>query len=353
MNTKALIEASLTKKRVEKLIVCLGYTSSEAAASRRAVPSRVAQTLLQHCAPPRSDVLDSSTARVRARDAEGRARSYYGRHTQSLRQRGRKQELSLRAPQMWDSAPVVDYMGLWCDRLLLGDAQRPSRCAIIEPQAPQPLWGDALARVAQSHRHLKREDVLIVCASEELPFGLVRQSNFGWEAVSNNKKLNLNGGAAPSSNVLSESSMLLPGSTSVRHALQLFPSSTPASSSFALIVGIGDAAGLLESFTREESTQLSRLLPLCAFTAALWTVNPQKSAAYIAGITTTPQTLNRQTENHRLWRTMQSSMLSTRDTAVLTSYFTGVRLDARLSMEHTKYLAETLLSRLEGERSMS
>lgn len=51
--------------------------------------------------------------------------------------------------------------------------------------------------------------------------------------------------------------------------------------------------------------------------------------------------------NYRLWQTMQTSMLSTRDANLLNAYFIKTPLDSNLSEDQTIYLAKTLLRRLQ------
>ncbi|KAG5469286.1 hypothetical protein LSCM1_02501 [Leishmania martiniquensis] len=330
MKAAQRVQFSLNKPRVEKLIVCLGLGEvSEARESRGAVATLVSKQLLLRCHPSPSDVHNPDTTRVHARDRQGRPRNFYDAQTMQARRGRRGRTEALRSPQTWDSSRVVDFMGVWCDRLLLGDARHPARCALLEPHVPEAMRGEAVARVAQSHRHLGSEDVLLVSAWEALPFGVVR----------------LCADAAETKRTTSPSTLTIPGMLNLSDAVRLFKRSTVGP--FRLQIGIGAEHGTSAPFAHGEARHARRfLVPLCSFVAALWSVNPVKAAEYVASVTAAPEALTDSTANLRLWHTMQHSMLSTRDTAVLNAYYSDSVLDARLSRDHTRYLAETLLRRL-------
>ncbi|GET91766.1 hypothetical protein, conserved [Leishmania tarentolae] len=334
MKAAQRVQFSLTKLRVEKLIVCLGFGENvEARESRGAIATRVAQHLLLQCQPSPSDVHNPDTTRAHARDRQGRPRNFYEAHTMQARRGRRGRTETLRSPQTWDSSRVIDYMGVWCDRLLLGDARHPARCALLEPNVPEVMWGEAIARVAQSHRHLGSKDVLVVSASEGLPFGVVRLCADA---------------AEPTNRSPPTPHLTIPSITTLPDALRLFKHSSNEIS--RLHIGIGSEHGTCAPFAQDEAIHAQRfLVPLCSFVAALWSANPVRASEYVASATATPGTLTEDTANVRLWRTMQHSMLSTRDSAVLNAYYEDGALDARLSQNHTRYLAETLLQRLADE----
>ncbi|KAG5469641.1 hypothetical protein CUR178_01778 [Leishmania enriettii] len=334
MKAAQRIQFSLSKPRVEKLIVCLGLgDASEASESRGAVATRVSQQLLLRCRPSPSDVHNPDRTRAHARDRQGRPRSFYEAHTLQARRGRRGRTETLRGPQTWDSSRVVDFMGVWCDRLLLGDARHPARCALLEPQVPEEMWGEAVARVAQSHRHLCSEDVLLVSAQEALPFGVVRLCT---DAV------------VTESASSSASSGTMPGMVTLPDALRLFKRSTVGP--FRLHIGIGSDHGTSAPLAQYEALSVQRfVVPLCSFAVALWSANPAKASEYVASVAAKPESLTDGTANLRLWGTMQHSMLSTRDSAVLAACYNDGVLDARLSLDHTRYLAETLLRRLADE----
>ncbi|EAN85530.1 hypothetical protein C3747_19g259 [Trypanosoma cruzi] len=319
------VKLSLADIPVKRLIVCLGCGDYQKNEARGALGNRVAQQILGTCAPAPSDIHNPDKNRLHARNAHGRARQNHCYHRGERFFRGMavnglvRSRGSIRSPQVWDSEPVVDYMGLWCDRLLLGEHTNPSRCALLEPRAPFVMVGESLERVLLAHRNFQGADILFVFASSCFPFGALRLVSF------NDALLNIPRGG-PS--VYQHNSI---GTILNRLAL----SSDEAS---AIVMGVGDTHGLLVSLTAEERAMCeSRILPLVSFAAALWTVNPAKAREYLQS---NPK------DNMRLWRTMQSSMLSTRDTAVLRAYESGRPLDARISQRQTIYLAETLLSRL-------
>lgn len=333
MNRTQLIDRSLNKCKLEKLIVFLGYTSESTLECRRAAATRVRTHLLNECGPSPADVHDPHTNRFHSRDASGRARRYYDSQTVAMGAKGRRQQrrgVVPRSPQTWDSEKVQDFMGLWCDRLLLGDHTQPFRTAVLEPQVPVTLQGEALACVARSHRHLSPADVLVVSAHPDLPFGLIRQQN----------------GLVVAADTCVEPSV--PGTTPLPESIQVFGQGSCTS----LLLGVGDDVGLCGAFTAAEELRLRTcLVPLCAFASALWTTNSSRSASYVEHMTPTAEHLTPQNANQRLWKTLQGSMLSTRDAAVLRAYYTDAPLDARMSEGQTQYLAETLLSRLgDGSR---
>lgn len=358
MNSSQLIKASLVKTHIEKVIIFLGYagepthTSHSAPASGRgAVATRVAAALLHRCRPSPSDVHDPDRTRAHARDAKGAARLCYQAYaelqaSQGKRGRQRRAEaatVKMRGVQTWDSERVSDFMGLWCDRLLLGDHQRPVRCAVLEPRVPLELEGEAVLRVAQSHhRRLARPDVLVVSSCPDLPFGLVRQAYVDPDAA-----------GKPSGS----------GIATLPQALQHFPcgqptradalSSTaplplPSACTSSLLIGVGDASGPRALFSAEEERRLRQcLVPLATFGCALWAANSARSGAYLAEQTPLPNSLTAQRANARLWSSMQDAMLSTRDAALLRAHFSDELLDARLSPQQQTYLADTLLYRLQ------
>lgn len=349
MKSAQLIEYSLSRRRVEKLIVCTGYVDQAATACRAAAATRVARLLLEHCKPAPSDIHNPDQTRVHGRDRSGRARAHYAAYTASVaRNHGGKRfrplggkggGASLRTPQTWDSERVVDYMGVWCDRLLLGDHQQPSRTAVLALTVPYPLQGDAIERTAQSQHHLAQKDVLVVSAAASLPVGLVRQV-VGCSAEVDAVGRATSGIALPS------------GSSTVSSALARFSHSNglvekPALCS-TLLIGVGDSGSLRGPFNAEEEQRMRQLLiPLSTFACALWTTNPAQSAKYVAEMTPHPEYLTARVANQRLWHTMQSAMLSTRDTALLAAHVNGdAPLDPRLQPAQQVYLVQTLLERL-------
>ncbi|RNF04475.1 hypothetical protein TraAM80_05122 [Trypanosoma rangeli] len=323
MMTRAKI--SLADVPVRCLIVCLGCGNYQANEARGALGNRVAQQILSTCAPSPSDIHNPDKNRLHARDAFGRARQKQcpnkgERFFKDVTGNGfGRIRGSMRGPQTWDSDRVVDYMGVWCDRLLLGEETNPSRCALLEPQVPFVMVGESLERVLLSHRNFKGADIIFVFSSSCFPFGVLRLVPF------TDALLTLpNGGpsAYPHS--------------SIGTVLNRLTSSGDKAA--AIVMGVGNTHGLLIPLTAEERAVCdTRIVPLASFATALWTVNPAKAAEYLQS---SPK------DNMRLWRTMQSSMLSTRDTAVLRAYEGGRPLDARMSQHQTAYLAETLLSRL-------
>ncbi|RNF24680.1 uncharacterized protein Tco025E_02439 [Trypanosoma conorhini] len=319
------VKMSLADVPVRRLIVCLGCGDYEANEARGALGNRVAQQILGTCAPAPSDIHNPDKNRLHARDALGRARqkqcSRRGEFffkgaagNGALRIRG-----GMRSPQSWDSERVVDYMGIWCDRLLLGEHTNPTRCALLEPQVPFLMFGESLERVLLAHRKFTAVDLLFVFSSSCVPFGVLRLAPFTDALLT----LPSGGPAAYPHN-------------SIGTVLSRLTSSPEKAS--AIVIGVGGAHGLLTALTAEERAECdTRIVPLASFATALWTVNPAKATEFLQS---NPK------DNARLWRTMQSSMLSTRDTAVLRAYEGGRPLDARMSRQQTTYLAETLLSRL-------
>lgn len=184
MRVEDLIRCSLQKTKVEKLVVLLGFLDYARQSARSAAACRLEEILFRQCQPPLNDVHNPDRCRVAARDAAGVARAYYEAHTRSLASKRSRRAFSataLRKPQQWDSSPVVDYMGVWCDRLLLGEETRPSRTALLRPCVPPFFQAEAIQRVAHAEPHLKASDVLLVDATPHLPFGVVRL--FEWEAL--------------------------------------------------------------------------------------------------------------------------------------------------------------------------
>ncbi|CCW66136.1 unnamed protein product [Phytomonas sp. Hart1] len=340
-----LIRFSLNQTRIEKLVVCLGYLKASESACRGALASRVTSLLLYNCRPALNDIHDPDRTRLHARDVRGASRRCYDAYTNIIGMKGNKrkrrrfQSIAFRFPQTWDSEPVPDFMGLWCDRLLLGDHSQPHRVAVLEPCVPVQFQGEAITRVAQSHRHLRQEDVLVVSSTQSLPFGMVRVVD----------GVGLNGLERHIQDCrLDNSEYSNPGSIGVEvasHAIQQIPESCRPCSS--LLIGVGHEVGLRASFTAEEEKRLNKcLIPLATFGCALWSVNRQKCVDYMQHLTPTPDFLDQGKANYRLWRTMQAAMLSTRDTALLNGYSNNTPLDSRLSMNHQEYLVQRLLEKL-------
>ncbi|CCW63045.1 unnamed protein product [Phytomonas sp. EM1] len=349
--SSALIRFSLNQTQIEKLVVCLGYLSRSESACRGALATRVTSLLLYNCRPSPNDIHDPDRTRLHARDARGVSRRYYDTHANAFGMKGsrvnrkRLQSFPRRCPQTWDSDMVPDFMGLWCDRLLLGDHSQPNRVAVLEPRVPAQFQGEAITRVAQSHHHLRQKDVLVVYSTQSLPFGMVRVvDGVDLDGVGNHSQgcRDDNRGHSRNRSIYSEV---------VSHAIRQIPKSSSLCSS--LLLGVGRGAGSRTSFTAEEERRLKQfLIPLATFGCALWSVNRQKSADYMQNMTPTADFLDQDKANQRLWRTMQAAMLSTRDTALLSGYHNETPLDSRLNMQHQEYLAQTLLERLDKRRNV-
>ncbi|KAG8342733.1 hypothetical protein ERJ75_000645800 [Trypanosoma vivax] len=324
-STALRLRISILNPPVERLLVFIGHAGDDKISDTRgAVASRVAHHMLQVCAPAPSDVHNPERGRFHARDAKGMRRRQ-GSHGHKHffysdvvygDQRSRK---SIRNPQVWDSEPALDYMGIWCDRLLLGIDTNPLRCALLEPQVPPLMRGESLERVILSQRRLKRSNVLLIFGSCCFPFGSVQLMPFSDTLF------------APQ----------LPGSSVYNHltlGTVLKRLIGPPSVVSAMVLGIGNEHGSLSPFSLEEKSLIEdRIVPLSSFACALWTVDPLKASKYLE---------SNPPNNSRLWRTMHSSMLSTRDTAIIRAYQTGQSPDARMSQQQVTYLAETLLSRI-------
>lgn len=342
MRVAQRVEFSLTKQRVEKLIICLGYDDGAIAANTRgALTLQVTQRLLQQCQPGESDIHNPDITRANARDRHGRPRTFFAAYDKQVRLSRRGRSESLRTPQTWDTSRVADFMGLWCDRLLLGDDRRPSRTAVLEPRVPPILWGESIARVAQTHRHLTGNDVLVVTPEASLPFGVVQLRLQLPSTFFASSPAHVAGSTPPP---------LLRGATTVAAATAIFATRSPQCSPSCLQLGIGADRGTQSLLTVDEAAAAERLvIPLCSFAAALWTANPQRASDYVASLAAAAHPLTEAQSNRRLWKTMQHAMLSTRDSALLRAYFNDEALDARFSPAQTRYFAETLLRRLREE----
>lgn len=524
MKVEDLIRFSLHKTKIERLIVLLGFMegcgpsnsqgkhgahlSSSCFLPRASVACRLEDYIFRNCRPSLNDIHDPERCRFTARDGKGEGRAYYHAYTQAQKQRHRRRAIddapgrhggreSLRRPQQWDSAPVPDFMGVWCDRLLLGDERSPMRTALLRPYVPPLFQPQAIQQVGRSHGTLRAPEVLLVDTTPALPVGILRLGKLSqhrkrvpqwvgpsverrWgdrisfsdkeicglkdlcagkrsgegleekrrhntehsivdnsprpfekaprsqqpprkEMVKREERKKLNNTFRDAS-VYSLTGCCLsmddafqhfcsrssPSPSSVPSSVVSFPSTTNAatphvpssqdmdkepshlttSSSgsrcrsrketestssrmgtnppppsqeneepFVLAIGCGPAhippgAPLT---AEEENRMREYVLPLAAFTTALWTVNPRIASEYVtkqtplpsASPSEAPPPLSSVPPNYRLWGTMQDSMLSTRDTALLRAYFSNTSLDKRLSMFHQTYLAETLLRRLE------
>ncbi|ORC90471.1 uncharacterized protein TM35_000082690 [Trypanosoma theileri] len=319
------VKASIADTAVKRLIVCIGCANQEENVMRGALGNRVAQQILNTCSPSPSDIHNPDVNRLHPRDALGRARRQQNHHQRKVFFKGTsavgsvRRHGSIRNPQTWDSERVVDYLGVWCDRLLLGEHTNPSRCALLEPRVPPIMFGESLERVLRSHRNFQSSDLLFIFGSSQFEFGTMRLISYYDDLLTFP-----NGGPSTYQH------------SSIGEVLQRLAG--PPNAAYALVLGIGDSNGVFAPLTAEENVIANdRIIPLASFTSALWTVDPKKAMEYL---------LSNPRENLRLWRTMQSSLLSTRDTAVLRAYESGVPLDARISQQQTNYLAETLLSRL-------
>lgn len=388
MKSKDLIRWSLEKSSVERLVVALGLFSTASPSSkhhrssggmlegstRASAACCVFPALIHHCQPPPSDIHDPDETRAAARSAKGTPRDYYSSYTQEI-SRPSRYRIPLRRPQTWDSAPVPDFMGRWCDRLLLGDTNSPQRTAVLLPTAPPVFQPECIRRVALSHPQLSQKDVLLVDTSPALPFGVLRQLTFHdylelKEQARSPSTCEMEAAAAACRQWESSSTARLneDGRTvnrrdstqpcSLAEAVASFSPSSPiaAPSVSVLVLGCGQSesyGGPLTPLSRVEEELLETLLaPLMAFLSALWSVDPSMCEAYATRETFLPDTIRQSSRGAAgisklaLWRSLQYSMLSTRDTALLRAHFSQQRLDRRLSAAHQTYLAETLLRRL-------
>lgn len=344
MNSRELIKFSLRKTRVEKLIVLLGWRSSASQVlGRGAGSSLIGEVLLSNANPPKNDVHDPDRCRVPARSANGAARPYYRAYTQSISSPRRAAAGALRRPQQWDSSPVVDFGGLWCDRLLLGPVHAPSRTALFCPHVPPVFQSAMLERVAQGHPSLATSDVLLVDTTPALELGVLRlwtrEEYFA---------------AAPrwEDDEMSGALRNACGGVTLRSAMSRFAPS-PGRDVSVMAMGCGSKDPPVRPFSNEENQFLREYVALLAsFAASLWTANPDAAKRHLEAHTATPKSLSglspaSKAKLGKLWGSMQTSMLSTRDTALLDAYFNNTRLDNRLSVMQQTYLATTLLRRLQ------
>lgn len=532
MKMEDLIRFSLQKTKIERLVVLLGFmedggtslyhnktqsglsSSSSCFFPRAASACRLEKYIFGNCRPPLSDIHNPEHCRFAARDAKGKERSYYHAYTQAQKRRHRFRPLdgcrggrggreSLRRPQEWDSAPVPDFMGVWCDRLLVGDSSCPKRTALLRPYVPPLFQPQAIQQVGLTHRELSPSDVLLVDTAPSLPVGVLRLGTLSqhrrrvpqWVGPSVDRRWGNPMPQSPTATRGDEEELYVEGNSdameapnmggglekgglerkevtvsaapmpygkqlqkepeleeeeqrrremevalstlgsqrcgcclSMDDAFRHFCSASPpfpfphlshispiiasgngrtnltpgaqgmvrthtettTTSAAHSGVGGGPSAGSttpplpckknpepfvlaigcgpshippVAPFSAEEEDRMQKyILPLAAFAVALWTVNPGIASEYIVQQTPLPSISSKGEvlcppplpPKYRQWKTMQDSMLSTRDTALLRAHFSRTSLDRRLSMSHQTYLAETLLRRLgEYERDCS
>lgn len=290
--------------------------------------------LLRTCNPAPSDVHDPTVPHSRSR-----SRGRDGKDRESLMPAGAaasRRSGFWRKPQAeWDTAPFQDYGGRWCNRLLLGpdDVGGAKRTALLEPVPGTE--DESLTRVFRSHRHLKPSDVLFVRACTELPLGTMRFRHL----CESEPVLPTRAGGFRASVAHWKELLLSP--TGSQSALSEFPS---------LCIGISSCAPMqpLDGTAAEWPAVTQRILPLGAFACALWTFAPVQAAKLLLESTTC--SLQPPTDKEdRLWRRMQTSLLSTRDAAVLEAFSEGRSVERNLRGDATAYQAEQILRR-EGKR---
>jgi hypothetical protein len=224
----------------------------------------------------------------------------------------------------WDTAPFPDYNGRWCDRLLLGPEGAATRSAVLEPLPG--MEHESVLRVLRTHRHLRSSDVLVVRAAPDMAMAHMRfralvQADATYAAAAKSWA-ELISGVGTSQEFLS------------------------------LCVGVGSAEPLMAPLRdiSEKAVVGQRVLPLGAFACALWACSPSKAVEYI-DTETAVGLLAPSLREERLWRTMQASMLSTRDAAVLEAYSQGRSVDRNLRGDATVYQAQQLLHEERGNVS--
>ena len=269
----------------------------------------VTSKLLANCKPPLSDIHDPSmpNTRSRSRDKQGFNRS------ELVMWDGEKGKHNLQRTRLseWDTAPFADYIGRWCDRLLLGDPAQ--RCAVLEAPPSMALLTESVTRVLRSHPLLRAEDVLVVRHSSLSELGSMKFEPLSCDVAY--------------AQVLREWLKFLAMRKQQQNDLCVN----------SLVIGTGSEAPLVPFSGGEMISTISpRVVPLGAFACAFWVSDPMKASAYLVGDPST---------NLRLWRTMQQAMLSTRDAAVLEAHAEGKSVSRNLRGNSTAYQAERIIER--------
>lgn len=344
-----------------KLIVGLSAqmsTSSSVVTPARLAVMTTSQLLLQ-CKPSPSDIHDPANgaqARSPSRQKDGRAR----RRNETVV--GRQHHLQrCRSHETWDTDPFQDFMGKWCSRLWLGDdtqtgaggegeqQQRCVRAAVFEPYGDyrtDPLVPHALSLVLQVHRQLRAEDLLLVVPCLHSPLGSVtleaEEQEGGGAMITKDPALHKmlsQCRPALTSNGERKGPWLLRIGASYRRAGGGGGDAGESQQTLGLRdpIPLGDLP-----FVAEHSSAVG------AFACALWaSAGPHHTKRVLEEKRWLSVTAARRAG---LLRSLQQSMLSTRDTVILQSYAAGVPPSPRMSDRTLTQQAHTLLDRLERQQ---
>lgn len=307
---------------MERVVVGIGAAELRMCRTPRAIGRAVVQEILATCNAPKSDVHDPSKAdgRSRTRDKFGHNRRDFVGWSETDKSKHRARH------EAWDTAPMCDFGGVWCDRLVLGEPAR--RSAVLQPVWGVESSGDSLAMVFQAHPALLPEHVLLVAEDHSLPIGTSTMSQCR--------------------NVDPQSCHV--GVQSCLKAVGRSRGAQRATDTWTLRVGVGSSCAPLEEFsTVEWSQSIARyVIPFNAFLAAFWCSSPVKATEYLA-----KQKSALEAPNLRLWRTMQRSMLSTRDEAIMEAYKSGHGVSKMMSPDKVALEADKIVERSRQAASRS
>jgi len=287
--------------QLSKVIMCVteAFYEQKLPACRKDVALCIARQLLSTCAPSPSDIHSKGrlNSQSRSRDERGINRGERTRAT-------KRDPWNWRRTHSWDTSPFQHLGSLWCDRLLLGDpAVRTALLLASEDEADI-----SIQQVRQQYPHIAPRDIVVVTADGGLDVGAMSLNCDVWNGMGR----------------------------------QTVVSPTPGQV-WVLKVGYGRGAAPLGLFSIDEEVRVrNTLAPLASFVASLWTAEPERAASYLA---------SNPSQNTRLWATMQSSMLSYRDEAVLKAHRDDRPVGANMGRHGTRYQAKKILDRLNQQRS--
>ena len=299
-----------TQPVLQRVIVGLGDVGGVRKFARQNIGFQITTRLLMQCRVSPVDVHDPSRGASRS---SSRQKNGTDRVDVVVWGRERKPSHQVKVTT-WDTPAFCDFGGVWCDRLLLGEP--PLRCAVLQPHTTMRYSGESLVLVLRAFGHLDVCDFLIVAPSSVLPLG--RQQIIGLR----NAHTLVN--ALTVQNITSQLS------------LECEPSAL--SSTSVLCVGINGATKEDENFSALEQKMVNNIVvPFCTYLAALWVTNPARAVEL--ALVKDPLLFTSQ----RQWATLQSSMLSSRDSAVLSAYQQGIPIGDAYDWSRTQREAFKIL----------
>lgn len=298
--------------------------------SRSSLGGAVCEALITACRPPPADMHDSSNKQQRSsfRDERGNNRplTYVPRAGVRKHQSAYTYKQSI-SHETWDTAPFLDFDGIWCDRLLLGDPW--VRTAVLVPHGEAPFCGESLHKVLKSFRCLSDARlVLFVASTPDVEHGQLDMDLIGEDRCMRRLEQR--------KDLMSCVAALECNTKNSVHATVLW-------------IGAGSEHGFtlpLSDHEHQTLIQRSTVMSQGSIACALWASHAVKGIEFIQQRKFTRWDAQ---QRNRVASQVMRSMLSTRDEAVLRAFCAQTPVSKKMHLDKVRYEADKIFARLREE----